>query len=386
MLRGVRRTDDTVDLDVRGSKGVSGRFQLTFESAAPHRISGVGVELGDGAESPGLPPPPIRATMTPAELAAALDAYVADLAKADAFAGTVLVAKDGRLVFEKSYGLADRARKIPNTPATRFSIGSINKIFTKTLIAQLVAQGRIGFGDTIGKLLPDYPNEKARVATVEQLVSHQAGIADFFGPAFMQAPKTQFRANVDYYRFVAGMPLLFEPGTRRQYCNGCYAVLGEIIARVTGQPYEAYVAAHVFVPAGMKTAAFLQADRLPADAAVGYTRRSPGSGGALRDNLEAHGMGGSAAGGAYASAADLLAFDNALREGRLLDPKMTAWMFGIEKVEPGRVRDGLGVAGGAPGMNAILDSEGPWTVVVVGNLDPPSADGLGVAIRRQLLK
>ena len=134
----------------------------------------------------------------------------------DAFSGVVLVARAGAPVYEKALGLADRDRKTPNTVETRFSIGSINKIFTKTAIAQLVAQGRLKLSDTLGALLPDYPQAATKAATVDQLLSHQGGVADFFGPAFDQAPKDRFRSNADYYQLVATQAPLFAPGAQRQ--------------------------------------------------------------------------------------------------------------------------------------------------------------------------
>ena len=136
----------------------------------------------------------------------------------------------------------------------------------------------------------------------------------------------------------------------------------------------------------MKSAAFLQADRFPPGVAVGYTTQAAGAAGARRSNEAFHGMSGSAAGGAYATAADLLAFDNALRDRRLLDAKMTAWILGGEATAAGRAAGDIGIAGGAPGSrNATLDSDGKWTVVVVGNLNPPNAARVAAAIREGLI-
>lgn len=364
------------------------------------------IERGGPDEGPPLAPPPIAASMTKDELSRALDGYLAPLAAKDEFAGVVLIAKDGQPVYQGAYGLADRERKTPIAASTRFNFASIGKAFTRTAIAQLIGQNKLALTDTLGKLLPDYPNEQTRAATVEQLLTHRAGIADFFGPAFNAAPKTQFASNADYFRFVANQPPLFAPGTREQYCNGCYIVLGAIIERVSGMPYETYIVEHVFKPAKMTGAGFTAAD--PRGAARGYTRRGaggpgspagpggpgdaggPGPGGPdarppLRDNASMHGVAGSAAGGSYGQASDLLAFDNALREQRLLDAKMTGWYFNMPPPSPGRLT-GLngGIGGGAPGINTLLESAGPWTVIVVGNLDPPSARRVGAAIIKAL--
>jgi D-alanyl-D-alanine carboxypeptidase len=155
---------------------------------------------------------------------------------------------------------------------------------------------------------------------------------------------------------------------------------------VTGTTYEAYIESHVFRPAGMTGAGFFQADRFPSQVAVGYTTEGAASPGARRSSEAFHGMAGSAAGGAYATAADLLAFDNALRERRLLDAKMTAWILGGDAAATGRAPGDIGIAGGAPGCNAALESNGEWTVAVVGNLDPPNATRVAAAIRQALMR
>jgi D-alanyl-D-alanine carboxypeptidase len=375
-----RSKDGPMTLSVRGATGMQGSIEITLEAPPAERITRVAIEVGDAGPRDGAPAPPdVRGTMTPAELAQGLDAYLAPLVAAGAFSGVVLVARSGEPVYEKAFGSADREHETANRVDTRFNIGSINKIFTKTAVAQLVSQGKLKLSDTLGALLPDYPNAETRSATVDQLLSHQAGVADFFGPAFDKAPKDQFRSNADYYRLVASQPPLFAPGARRQYCNGCYIVLGAIIAKVSGVAYEDYIARHVYSPAGMTAAG-----PTGTGAALGYTRRSPRGDVPLQSNASQHGWSGSAAGGGYATARDLFNFDAALRAGRLADSAQTAWLLHVDQVTPGRSEGGLGIAGGAPGLNGILESSKTWTVVVLANLDPPAAQQLGVAIHRQL--
>lgn len=389
-LGGVQNIDnERLVLVVNGSTGATARIELRLESAPPYRITGIGIEVsGPGEDLEEPPPPPISGTMTRADLERALDAWLAARASADEFAGVVAIAKDGKLVFQKAYGLANREAKMPVMASTRFNIASIGKLFTKTAVGQLMAQGKLALTDTIGKVLPDYPNAMAHSATVDQLLNHQAGVVDFFGPAFDAAPKANFASNADYYRFVAPQPLLFGPGTKRQYCNGCYVVLGEIIAKVTGQRYEDFILEHVFKPAGMTGAGFFRSDRLPPAVAQQYSKQMPGSNGTLQNAKDAHGVTGSAAGGAYAAAMDLLAFDEAMRTGKLLDPKMTAWFLENDApAAPGtRAGGGMGFAGGAPGTNALLETDEHWAVAVVGNLDPPASVGVGLAIKKALAK
>lgn len=359
---------------------------MDFEPGAPHRIAAVAVRVGGPAGGgrggpPPVPAAPIDAKMPDAELSMALDGYLGGLAAAHDFAGVVLVAKDGKAIFEKAYGVVNPEGNTPMSTALRFNLASIGKAFTKTAVGQLIAAGRLKESDTIGALLPDYPNADAKPATVAQLMRFQVGVADFFGQRFAEEPKDRFQSNHDYYAFVAPQPLTFKPGEKTEYCNGCYVVLGEIIAKLTGEPYERYIQEHVFAPAGMKTAGFLAFG--DSDVALGYTRRSPGQ--PWASALALHGHHGSAAGGAYATVGDLLAFDNAIRTRVLLDARMTAWFFN-NPADSSRARamDAYGIAGGAPGANASLESNGVWTIVTLGNLDPPNAGRVGEALASAL--
>lgn len=357
---------------------------IDFEAQPPYRIASVGLRAGgpaggrDGRGAPPpLPAPPITANTSNADLTSALGDYLDKSARAGDFAGVVLVARDGKTVFEKAVGVADRERNSPMSPELRFNYASIGKAFTKTAIGQLMASGRLKPSDTVGALLPDYPNADARSATIEQLLDFRVGISDFFGEAFANADKNRFQSNHDYYDFVAPRPLAFLPGVRTEYCNGCYIVLGEVIARVTGMPYERYIQLHVFDPAGMKTAGFLAFD--DPNVATSYTRRSPDV--PWTSGVGLHGHHGSAAGGSFGSVRDLLAFDNAIRTHVLLDAKTTAWFFDnpADATRP-RAMDAYGIAGGAQGANASLESNGVWTIATLGNLDPPNAVRMGTTL------
>jgi CubicO group peptidase (beta-lactamase class C family) len=376
-----RARDGRVRVAIGGSTGLEGTLELVLDPADGDRITRLGIQVGGPPEDEAGSPPPIAATMDRETLAAALDAFLAPKAAAGEFSGVVLVARNGAPLYTRAFGKADRETGVANTADTAFSLGSINKIFTKTAIAQLIADGKLSLSDTIGTLLPDYPHAITKTGTVAQLLEHRGGVADFFGPEFTAADKSQFRSNRDYYRLVSSLPPTFAPGERRQYCNGCYIVLGAIVEKVSGQAYEDYVAQHVFAKAGMRNARPRRDD-----GAIGYTRRSPEGEGPIRPNTSMMGAAGSAAGGGFATAGDLLAFDTALRTGQIADRRQTAWLLDVPAVTPGRSEGHLGVAGGAPGINAILESNAEWAVVVLANLDPPAARQLGAAIHRQLTR
>lgn len=378
-LDAIRPDGDQIALDIRGATGLRGRAMLTLEVAPPRRIDRFGIDLqaGGGAEGPPAMPPPVTADMSDEAFDTALDAYLTARTQAGEFSGVVLVEREGHRRFARGYGEADRTTHLANTPALRFDIGSINKSFTQVAVAQLIAAGRLKATDAIGTLLPDYPNAEARVATVQQLLDHRGGIADLFGPQFDSTAKDTLRTNRDYFRLVAPQPLTFAPGTSRRYCNGCYVVLGEIIARVSGQAYEAYVTEHVFTPAGMTSTGFLRPG--PGQgAAQGYTTRGV-AGAAPQVNSGMLGAGGSAAGGAHSTAADLLAYVEALRADRLIARADAARVLGDNG--PGGQ---LAMAGGAPGLNALVHASPGVVVIVLANMDPPHAERLGDALARQL--
>ena len=373
-LGGVNRSgpDAPLQMRIKGAKA-TGVIILGLDNGPPPRISDLRLEdPATAASDPNRVP--IDASMTSDEINRRLDAYFTKLTADDQFSGVALVAKNGVPVFFKAYGYADREKKIANTIRTRFNLGSVNKTFTQVAIRQLINVGKLSNTDTLGKFFPDYPQEVSRVATVEQLLTMRGGLADFFGDAFSRAPKSQFASNADYFKFVSGQPPLFAPGERNQYCNGCYIALGEIIAKVSGMPYEKYVAEHIFARAEMTSTGYPRSDRPEPDIAQGYTKRGTSLASspkpqAFVNNIEMHGVTGSAAGGGYSTALDLLTYAKALKAGK----------FPGANTEPA-------IAGGAPGINALLEARGEWTVIVLANIDPPAAAQPGIAIADALTR
>jgi CubicO group peptidase (beta-lactamase class C family) len=199
----------------------------------------------------------------------------------------------------------------------------------------------------------------------------QSGIGDFFGPKFDATPKNRIRAIKDYLPLFADQPLKFEPGTSRAYSNGGYIALGAIIEKVTGQSYYDYVREHVFKPAGMENTDSYEVDVVTPNLATGYAR---GPNGVRVSNVYTAPARGSSAGGGYSTAEDLLKFTVAMRNNKLLSEAQTKRML----------QGGLGIAGGAPGINAELeiDPASGYTIIVLSNYDPPSAANISQQIRK----
>jgi CubicO group peptidase (beta-lactamase class C family) len=289
------------------------RLEFRIDPNPPHAVIGIGVRPAADNRPAKLSEP---------EMIKALDAYVNRLAAADAFSGTVVVAKGGKPIFQKAVGLAHKGYAVPNKLDTKFNLGSMNKMFTSVAIAQLVEQGKLAYADTIGKHLTDYPNKDAAdKVTIHHLLTHTSGLADYFNDKYMEASKDRFRQIADFLPLFADKPLEFTPGERFRYSNAGFLVLGAIIEKVSGQSYFDYVRERIYKPAGMTgTDAFeMDAADVP-NLAFGYTKGEPDASGkrAWKNNLFMHVVKGGPAGGGFSTAPDLIRFADALQSGKLI--------------------------------------------------------------------
>ncbi len=343
------------------------QLDFEFEDAEPYGLLGIRIQMMGGTGDEGPSPDPKK---DDDELFAAVRDYARKASEAGDFSGAILIARDGVPVFEEAWGYADRDKKIPNTTGTKFNIGSINKSFTSLAVLKLVADGKLSLDDTIGRFLPDYPNKDAAArVTVRHLLEMSSGIGDFFGERFDAADKEKILTLADYLPLFADRPLEFEPGKGNLYSNGGYIVLGLIIEKVTGQDYYDHIREAIYEPAGMTDSEWIPKAAGISGRALGYVR----DGGAWKTNYETLPGKGSSAGGGYSTARDLLKYTVALGNG----------VFGPAGEN---FRGGMGIAGGAPGINAALEwmPERGLTIVVMANLSPPAAMRMARQIRAWL--
>jgi CubicO group peptidase (beta-lactamase class C family) len=246
--------------------------------------------------------------------------------------GTVLVTEGGRTVFEGCYGHADRAAGVPVEPRTRFALASITKLFTAVAVADLVAQGRLGFHDAVVDVLPAErrPATLRPDVTVHHLLTHTSGIADYaeededtpgyvadYGALWVDRPTYRMLRPADFLPLFGDLPPYRAPGERWQYCNAGYVVLGLVVEDVTGRPYTEVVEDRVFRRAGMAASGFFRLDEALPDVAVGYLPRT-GPDQPWRTNIYSVPVVGGADGGAYSTARDLDLFLHRLADGSLL--------------------------------------------------------------------
>ncbi len=378
-MRGARRTGATSAEITLVTEALECRLDLQLEDAAPHRLVGLGLDLlpvGRGETSLDLPP------ADDPGFADALDRQLREWTANDEFSGVVLLARDGEPLFHRAYGMADRLAKRANAVDTQFDIGSITKLLTRVAVAQLLEAGEIDLGDTLLELLPDYPNrETAAKITLQHLLDHASGLGDIFNERWEAADKSRMVAPRDFFPLFADLPLGFEPGSDRSYSNAGFIVLGAIVADVSGKPYASYLSERVFRPAGMERSGFPVRDGSNQSLAIGYTRAEGED--TFSPNLGMLPLRGCPAGSSSHTAADLPAPDRALRGGELLGPEWTAWVYTGQLGRGGDEPDwAIGVAGGAPGVSAVMETDGLTAAIVLSNLDSPVTERLGLELFR----
>ena len=202
---------------------------------------------------------------------------------------------------------------------------------------------------------------------------HTSGVGGNIFAAPVSGKRNDIRSLRDFLPLFVNEPLQFEPGSKTEYSNAGYVVLGLLIERLSGQNYYSYVKEHIFDPAGMTRTGSFQVDSLPPNTAVGYTRglqTEKPAGASVHPNRDDLPGRGSSAGGGYSTAEDLLKFLKALRERRIANGPPA----------------GLGIAGGSGGINAVVEGElpGGYDLVVLANLDPPAAERVARLTREWL--
>lgn len=251
------------------------------------------------------------------------DSFIETYAKEHNFNGTILVQKNGEIRFAKSFGLANIPFKVPNTIQTKYKIASITKALTSVLILQLHEQGKIDLNKTIGTYLPDYAGEGADKVTLHQLLNHTSGLPNFDTvkdietalKSGLPAYQTPYTSDELLAKFCSGK-LVNAPGKVFDYNNGDYVILGKIIERVSGKPYEQVLQERILQPLGLKDTGMLRQSKILDGLADTYFYRDDLK--AMVNDFPVYPENWYAAGGMYSTAHDVLAFANALFGGKLL--------------------------------------------------------------------
>jgi CubicO group peptidase (beta-lactamase class C family) len=349
---------------------------VRVEPEVPYKIGGIGLR------PPKADPNATPANLTSDQAAKELESFVKKLAEADVFSGSILLAKDGKVLYKGAFGVANKDFNAPNKIDTKFNLGSMNKMFTAVAVAQLVEKGKMSFDDPLSKFIPDFPNpEAAKKIQIKHLLSHTAGLGGYFSDRYDGMSRERLRTVDDMMRLVREdeKDIRFEPGSRWAYSNTEMLVLGKVIEVVSGQTYFDYVRENIFKPAGMTNTDSYELDRVNPNLAVGYDKRFTDNGIEWGNNVFAHVLRGGPQGGGYSTVEDLLKFDQGLRSGKLVGvetlkiltspkPELKSPNYGYG-FQADTERNIAGHGGGFTGINSNLDMYlgSGWSAIVMSN-------------------
>ena len=234
---------------------------------------------------------------------------------------SVAIVSDGRIVLDRAYGLSDVAKRTLAGPGTSFEIGSITKQFTAAAILQLEERGELRLSDRLGRYVPEYA--RAQAVTIEELLYQTSGIPDHINdvPGAVKVISSSPGTFGQAVALVKNLPLHFKPGTQYEYSNTNYLLLGMIVARVSHEPFDVYIAKNIFGPAHMTHSAFLKDEPSLTNMAVGYAF-TPAGNLAPAGHIGYGWSGG--AGSIVSTAGDVARWDLAFFDGRIVSPSDVA--------------------------------------------------------------
>jgi D-alanyl-D-alanine carboxypeptidase len=302
------------------------------------------------------------------------DAYLSKYTEQGQFMGSVMVARNGKILFEKAYGLANVELDLKNTVQSKFNLASVTKQFTGMAVLQLAERGTLKLDDPISKYYKDAPIAWERI-TIYHLLSHTSGIPN--PKSLSDYPKgvTQPYTPEELIAVFRNKPLDFPPGTKFKYSNPGYYLLGYLIEKASGQTYADYLREHIFAPLGMHNSGYETNTAILKGRASGYTVDQ----GTLQNADYVDWSVPFAAGALYSTVEDLLKWDRALytekllgrawRE-RLFTPDQSGYNYGWFIRDKGG-RQKIYHEGGNPGYTAFISRypADQTCIIVLSNLE-----------------
>ncbi|MED1114146.1 serine hydrolase domain-containing protein [Bacillus paramycoides] len=288
---------------------------------------------------------------------AQLDQYL----QGTGFSGTAVIVKNGKVLLNKGYGMANKEKQVPNNSETAFYIGSISKAFVATAIMQLKDQNKLQVEDTVAKYIPDFPQGNG--IQLKHLLTHTSGIPEY------EQGKDDI-SHEELIKRIGNQKRIGAPGEKWKYSDSNYSILAYIVEKVSGQPLEEYIKQHIFATAGMKHSGFgkaLEQTRFPSTGykIVNNNMTTPN----IPSMSQLYGCGD-----IYTSAHDLYLFNEALFSGKLISKESYNQMFTAVKkdygfgwyVDPGSYSN----HGVMPGWNCLngFSKNGSVYVVLLSNI------------------
>lgn len=315
------------------------------------------------------------------ELNTRVDEYLNALVKQDRFSGAVLLARDGKVLLSKGYGMANFEDETPNTPQTKFRLGSITKQFTAMATLILQERGKLSVQDSVCKYVENCPQSWQPI-TIHNLLTHTSGIPNLTSFPDFRKIKMFPSSPLEGIAIFKDKPLEFAPGEKFNYSNSGYMLLGYIVEQAAGQAYADFLRENIFQPLGMKNTDYDVNSAIVKHRASGYTRSANGIANADYINMTIP----FAAGGLYSTVEDLYLWDRAFYTEKLVSKKSLEAMntpfkngygygvgigeqYGLKVIEHG---------GGIEGFSTDL-ARFPVenaTVIVLSNIDSANTGGV----------
>ena len=252
------------------------------------------------------------------------------------FIGCVCVRRNGKIIFENAYGYSDLPNKFKNEIDTKFATASAGKVFVAIGILQLIELGKLHFDDCIGDILNcNLKNIDPRI-NIKQLLNHTSGIPDYFDESVMKEyaelwmdyPNYKIRTSEDLLPLFIDKLMMYPAGERFQYNNTGFVVLGLIIEKVVGTPFDEYIKEFIFERCNMLNTGYYELDRLPAKCANSYIYDNIRK--EFYTNIYSVDVKGTGAGGAFTTVSDINNFWDCLLSGKLISNEMLAEMLSLQ--------------------------------------------------------
>lgn len=313
------------------------------------------------------------------------------------FSGAILVIKEGELIINKGYGVANKNNNTINNPNTIFDIGSNTKQFTSTAILKLVEQNKVSVTDSLSKFFTELPIDKQGI-TIHQLLTHSAGFLESLGRDFSKI------SQKDFFEKLFASKLLSEPGEKYSYSNTGYSILGRIIELVSGQSYEVFLNEHLFTPAGMLQTGYLLPKWNTKQISRGYNRNVLDAGSTITRYQETgdvnwHLKGN---GGINSTQNDMLLWYKALKTNKILTPesfkKLTTsyvsspkstvsygYGWGVKNTENNRLRISHNGSNGAFAHSLIWYPKEDMYIVYATNANSRKVEGIAKVVEKMIL-
>jgi CubicO group peptidase (beta-lactamase class C family) len=292
------------------------------------------------------------------------------------FDGSVLIAKNGKIIFNRGFGLASKEWKVPNSADSKYGIGSITKSITAILTMQLVEQKKLSLSDTIDRFLPNIPKQKARRITIHHLLSHTSGLPNYFAiPGWTNGEFNKSISRQQFSDILDDTELQSEPGTQYQYSNIGFFYLGQIIEKITGKDYQTVLSDNILTPLAMNDTGLHLSEIVLDKEATGYQLAKNGG---YRKTLINRNL-FRASGDIYSTVSDLFKLEQALYANKLLSEKSKSTMFNPEnsygwnlgeaKIN-GKTKRTISYSGQVLGFNSMLTRyiDGHHSIILLGNI------------------